>query len=107
MGRKKMISMETPVATHSANVAVKTKADAVRAAVATGLSSPTAISEYIKTTYGMEISAGTVSAYKSADKSKGAKKGPKTTFAAPTVVKPTGHLVLGAEQVKRMVDLFA
>ena len=106
-----------------ANGAVKTKADAVRSAVAKGMTSPTQISAFIKTTYGMEISAGTVSAYKSADKTKG-KKAPKAPAVAPAAVKPLGNFTgngfiaqleaikklvneLGPDHVKRVVDLFA
>lgn len=113
MGRKKM--------SDSAPAGVKTKADAVRAAQAQGIESPKAISEFVKTTYGMDITAATVSAYKSADKAKGKKKTPrnKTTgseshgfvageglFSHLEAVKVLVKQ-LGADQVKRMVDLFA
>ena len=129
MGRKKKIATEatTPESAQNGTPAVKTKADAFRAAVAQGIESPKAISEFVKTTYGMEMSAGMVSAYKSMEKNKGKKK-PKTAKApkAPTTAAPVASsngvanglmskleaikgLVkdLGADQVKRMVDLFA
>jgi hypothetical protein len=129
MGRKKKVATEaasTPQAASNGAPAVKTKADAFRAAVAHGIDSPKAISEYVKTTYGMEMSAGMVSAYKSMEKNKGKKKKAKAAKApkAPAAAKSNGSgagnglmlqlesikgLVkdLGADQVKRMVDLFA
>jgi hypothetical protein len=132
MGRKKATATETPTASAPANgtPAVKTKADAFRAAVAQGIDSPKAISEFVKTTYGMEMSAGMVSAYKSMEKNKGKKTKRKYTKAAkPATATPTKTATVassadndmlstleaikdlvkehGAEQVKRMVDLFA
>jgi hypothetical protein len=130
MGRKKNVDIEStpaPEASSNGTPEVKTKAAAFRAAVAQGIVSPTAISEFVKTTYGMEMSAGMVSAYKSMEKNKGRKKAPKATRAPKSDV-PSGHQAgngrnadlmaslesikmlvknLGADQVKRMADLFA
>jgi O-acetyl-ADP-ribose deacetylase (regulator of RNase III) len=96
MGRKKKVDSEAvsaPEAASNGTPEIKTKADAFRAAVAQGIESPKAISEYVKTTYGMEMSAGMVSAYKSLEKNKGKTKGlstPKTAKApkAVTVAHP-------------------
>src|ERR1700722_12248371 len=92
MGRKKKVDTEaatTPVTAQNGAPAVKTKADAFRAAIAQGIVSPKAISEYVKTTYGMEMSAGMVSAYKSLEKNKSKKKAPNAPKAPK--VKPAGH----------------
>jgi hypothetical protein len=135
MGRKKKIDTESTSASESTSngtPAIKTKADAFRAAVAAGIESPKAISEYVKTTYGMEMSAGMVSAYKSLEKNKGKKRAPKKALATnstgtrggKTAAHSGGSSVgngimsqleaikslvkeLGGDQVKRMVDLFA
>jgi hypothetical protein len=132
MGRKKKVDTEAATSEPAQNgtPAVKTKADAFRAAMAQGIESPKAISEYVKTTYGMEMSAGMVSAYKSQEKNKGKKKAKaEKAQRAPKMAAPVGGgngggnvgnglmdqleaikgLVknLGADQVKRMVDLFA
>jgi hypothetical protein len=133
MGRKKKVDAEattTPGSAQNGSPAVKTKADAFRAAVAQGIESPKAISEFVMTTYGMEMSPGMVSAYKSMEKNKGKKTKRKYTKAAkPATATPTKTATVassadndmlstleaikdfvkahGAEQVKRMVDLFA
>jgi hypothetical protein len=129
MGRKKKIDTEAapaPEAAANGTPEVKTKADAFRTAVAQGIESPKAISEFVKTTYGMEMSAGMVSAYKSMEKNKGKKKGPKRAAAAKVAMaaEPDGNFTgrglmeslesikslvkdHGADQVKRMVELFA
>jgi hypothetical protein len=125
MGRKKKVDAEATTTEPAQNgtPSVKTKTDAFRAAVAQGIESPKAISEYVKTIYGMEMSAGMVSAYKSMEKNKGKKK-PKAVKAPKAPAANDGNGVghdlmsqlesikvlvkgLGADQVKRMVDLFA
>jgi hypothetical protein len=131
MGRKKKVATEaaTPEAPANGSPEVKTKADAFRAAVAQGIESPKAISEFVQTTYGMEMSPGMVSAYKSLEKNKGKKKKATkrkyTRTAKPAPAAKGGGTIVdnglmsslesvkvlvkhhGADQVKRMVDLFA
>ena len=138
MGRRKASTTETAAApdasTVPANLAdIKTKADAFRYTTGQGIESPKAISEYMLKTFGMEMSPGMVSAYKSNEKKRKGKSGrrgrpvgrPRTEPAVAIVVASTPKkgsangvasqleaikgLVndLGVEQVKQIADLFA
>ncbi len=101
------------------------KVEAVRKAISDGVTVPLQGVEYIKNTFGIEVSPGYFTSIKSADKlAEGARPKPKAASpakpAAPAAKKSTGgdsdvltalenvkELVdqLGADKVKRMVDL--
>jgi len=105
------------------------KADAVRAALKAGHDMPQAASEYIKTTFGLDVAPQVVSTYKSIDnKRKGKKVRKKADPSSALVSKPAtktasnGHLAnpadlargvkslveqFGAEAVKDMTKVFA
>jgi hypothetical protein len=108
----------------------KTKVEAVRRALAEGVDSPTEGVAFIKEHFGLEVSPGMFSAYKSQMRSKKGKPGRKpgrkpksesgTASAAGVSKAPTtDNLVgavatvqqlvqqLGAETVRGLVDLFA
>jgi hypothetical protein len=100
------------------------KAEAVRQALAAGLSSPGDIAAFLKQKYGIDMARPMISAYKAQAKHRlAAKSSPPTkprsadgtAHARPTVnadlitdIKAVKHLVerLGAAQVRRIIDLF-
>jgi hypothetical protein len=123
--------LESPVAND--NKPIISKAEAVRQAVAEGLSSPSEIADYAKTRFGLDIPKPQVSAYKAQGKAKATATTPKATpgrkprvvvdghvAPAPKIV-PTGEGDLlealkslkglvsahGTDKVKSMVDLLS
>jgi hypothetical protein len=103
-----------------------TKADAVRAAVAEGVNAPAEIVEFVKTKYGLELTAAQASTYKSLDKKRGGtgKRRGGRKVRAKAVATPNSTIIhgmvaiedleaakqlvakVGAEQAKRLVGLF-
>jgi hypothetical protein len=101
----------------SSRGATVSKADAIRAALRAGVDSPSAAEKYIKKRFGIEVSRAHFSAFKS--QAKKAAGGSDGHYAASTKVDGVldGDLLdalekmkplvasLGAERVKRIVDL--
>jgi hypothetical protein len=100
-----------------------TKADAVRAAIKAGHDMPQAASEYIKTSYGLEVTPQQFSTYKSLENKRGGKKARKAQATASPVPKATQTVhasnpadlargvkslveTFGADAVKGMVGVF-
>jgi hypothetical protein len=90
------------------------KAEAVRQAMSQGLDAPGDIADYIQSKYGLVMPKTQISSYKAQAKARARRKGSREKAKATTAsqlledIETVKGLVdkLGADQVKRLADLF-